>query len=259
MAWWHVMPTADALVQVEIDGAIATITLDSPSNRNALSRRLVDELGAAFDTARDPGVRAVVLTATGTVFCSGADLSEAAGAGGGATGFASVLETLWEFPKTVVAKLNGHVRAGGLGLVAAADIVVAPTTATFAFAEVRIGVAPAMIAVLCCRRMTPRAVGRYLLTGERFDADAAAAAGLVTVVAEPGTVERCTAELLDQIKGTEPNAVATTKQLVRDLAALDVPAGLRHAEGVSQALFASPEAAEGIAAFKEKRPPRWQV
>ena len=248
------------LVHLDVDGPIATITLDSPANRNALSNRLVGELHAHLETALRPEIRAVVLTGTGTVFCSGADLSEATGgAGGGGPDFPAVLELLWEFPKTVVARLNGHVRAGGLGLVAAADIVIAPATASFAFAEVRIGVAPAMIAVLCARRMTPRAAGRFLLTGERFDARTAVEAGLVTIVTEPEELDGRTAELIHEIRATEPNAVAATKRLLRELGTLDVPAGLRHAEQVSKALFASPEAAEGIAAFKEKRPPAWQV
>lgn len=256
---WHRKRVNAPLVHLDVDGPIATVTLDSPANRNALSNRLVGELHAHLETALRPEIRAVVLTGTGPVFCSGADLSEATGgAGGGGPNFATVLEMLWEFPKTVLAKLNGHVRAGGLGLVAAADIVVAPTTASFAFAEVRIGVAPAMIAVLCARRMTPRAIGRFLLTGERFDARTAVEAGLVTIVTEPGELDARTDELIHEIRGTEPNAVAATKRLLRELATLDVAPGLRHAEQVSKALFASPEAAEGIAAFKEKRPPAWQ-
>lgn len=248
------------LVHLGVDRAVATITLDSPANRNALSTRLVAELHAALEAAREPAVRAVILTATGSVFCSGADLSEAAATGGGAApGFRDVLESLWEFPKPVVAKLNGHVRAGGLGLVAAADIVIAPAGATFAFAEVRIGVAPAIIGVLCCRRMSPRAAGRYLLTGERFDAREAMDSGLVTIVAEVDEIDARTEAVLDDIRGTEPNAVAATKALLRDLPGLSVAAGLRHAETISAQLFGSAEAAEGIAAFKEKRPPRWQI
>ncbi|GAC1605211.1 MAG: enoyl-CoA hydratase family protein [Acidimicrobiales bacterium] len=247
-------------VHLEVVDGIATVTLDSPHNRNALSRQLVSELAAHLETTRDDhGVRAVVLTATGTVFCSGADLTEAA-AGGGAGGpkFAGILETLWELPKPTVVKLNGHVRAGGLGLVAGADIVVAPSDATFAFAEVRIGVAPAMIAVLCMRRMTPRALGRYLLTGERFDAQAAVEAGLVTRAVASDQLDAVVDAVLTDLRATEPNAVAETKALLRVLTGMGVAEGLAHAEAVSARLFSSPEAAEGIAAFKQKRPPSWQ-
>lgn len=252
-------PTAER-VHLEVADGIATVTLDSPHNRNALSRQLVGELAGHLATTRqDHSVRAVVLTATGTVFCSGADLTEAANGGGaGAPGFAGILETLWELPKTVVVKLNGHVRAGGLGLVAGADIVVAPSDATFAFAEVRIGVAPAMIAVLCMRRMTPRALGRYLLTGERFDADAAVEAGLVTQAVGRDQLDSVVDAVLADLRATEPKAVAETKALLRGLPGMGVAEGLAHAEAVSARLFSSPEAAEGIAAFRQKRPPSWQ-
>ena len=246
------------LVHVDVVDHITTITLDSPDNRNALSQQLLAELDDAVLGARDDNdVRAVVLTATGTTFCSGADLSGATSAGARAVPFVEILSTLWSYPKTVIARLNGHVRAGGFGLVAAADVVIAPTSASFAFSEVRIGVAPAVIAVLCQRRMTPRAAGRYLLTGEVFDAQTAREAGLVTVVVEPDELDAATAEIVHAVRQTEPNAVAATKRLLVDLPSLNVDDGLRQAEAISTALFGSPEAAEGIAALKERRAAAW--
>ena len=247
-----------SLVHVDVVDHITTITLDSPDNRNALSQQLLAELDEAVRGARDDNdVRAVVLTATGTTFCSGADLSGATSAGARAVPFVEILSTLWSYPKTVIARLNGHVRAGGFGLVAAADVVIAPTSASFAFSEVRIGVAPAVIAVLCQRRMTPRAAGRYLLTGEVFDAHTAREAGLVSVVVEPDELDAATAEIVHAVRQTEPNAVAATKRLLVDLPSLSVDDGLRQAEGISTALFGSPEAAEGIAALKERRAAAW--
>jgi methylglutaconyl-CoA hydratase len=246
------------LVHIDVVDHITTITLDSPDNRNALSQQLLAELDEAVRGARDDeDVRAVVLTATGTTFCSGADLSGATSAGARAVPFVEILSTLWSYPKTVIARLNGHVRAGGFGLVAAADVVIAPTSASFAFSEVRIGVAPAVIAVLCQRRMTPRAAGRYLLTGEVFDAHTAREAGLVTVVVEPDELDAATAEIVHAVRQTEPNAVAATKRLLVDLPSLSVDDGLRQAEAISTALFGSPEAAEGIAALKERRAAAW--
>ena len=246
------------LVHVDVVDHITTITLDSPDNRNALSQRLLAELDEAVRGARDDrDVRAVVLTATGTTFCSGADLSGATSAGARAVPFVEILSSLGSYPKTVIARLNGQVRAGGFGLVAAADIVIAPTSASFAFSEVRIGVAPAVIAVLCQRRMTPRAAGRYLLTGEVFDAHTAQETGLVTVVVEPDDLDAATAEIVHAVRQTEPNAVAATKRLLVDLPSLGVDDGLRKAEAISTALFASPEAAEGIAALKERRAAAW--
>lgn len=246
------------LVHLEVDNLVGTITLDSPHNRNALSQQLLSELDSHLQAAAtDERVRGVVITGTGNTFCAGADLSGATAPGVRSVPFVEILEQLWHYPKTVVARLNGHVRAGGTGLVAAADIVVAPTSATFAFSEVRIGVAPAIIAVLCQRRMPPRAASRYMLTGEVFDATTAVDAGLVTIAVEPDELDGVTAQILDAIRLSEPNAVAATRRLLVDLPAMEVGTGLRHAEKISTALFDSPEAAEGIAAFREKRPPKW--
>ena len=246
------------VVHVDIRERIATITLDSPSNRNALSQQLLDELADHLATAgRDPGVGGVMLTATGTTFCSGADLKNPPRPDSGGVTLPAVMTMIWEFPKPVVIKLNGHVRAGGTGLVAAADIVVAPTSATFAFTEVRIGVSPAIISVLCVRRMASRALSRYCLTGEAFDARAAEACGLVTLAVEPGQLDPVTAELLAAIRLTEPNAVGITKRLLRELPTRDISDGFAEAEAISAALFASEAAAEGMLAFREKRPPKW--
>jgi enoyl-CoA hydratase/carnithine racemase len=250
----------DELVHLDVVDRIATITLDSPENRNALSRRLMAELGAHLTTAwEDPEVRGVLLTATGTVFCSGADLRDPPGAEptSGEVTVPELLTNLWGAPKTVVLQLNGHVRAGGIGLVAAADIVVAPRRATFAFSEVRLGVAPAIVAVVCGRRMQPRALARYMLTGASFDAFAARDAGLVTLAVEDDALASTVAGLLDDVRLTEPNAVRVTKNALVRLPALSLTDGLAWAEEVSRERFRSPEAAEGIAAFREKRAPSW--
>jgi enoyl-CoA hydratase/carnithine racemase len=250
--------TDTELVHLQIEHLIGTITLDSPHNRNALSQHLLAELDAHLRTAAAADdVRGVVLTGTGNTFCAGADLSGATAPGVRSVPFVEILAQLWHYPKTVIARLNGHVRAGGTGLVAAADIVIAPTSSTFAFSEVRIGVAPAIIAVLCQRRMPARAASRYMLTGEVFDASAAVAAGLVTVAVEPDELDAATERVAEAIRLTEPNAVAATRRLLVDLPAMSIGDGLRHAEAISTALFESPEAAEGIAAFREKRPPKW--
>jgi methylglutaconyl-CoA hydratase len=250
------METAE-LVHLSVSDRIATVTLDSPHNRNALSRQLLVELAGQVGAAiADPGVRGIVLTHTGGVFCSGADLSDPPRAGDeSAVTVPDVLRLLWRCPKATVVELNGHVRAGGLGLVAAADIAVAVTTATFAFTEVRIGVAPAMIAVVCGRRMHPRAVSRYWLTGETFDAATAVDTGLVTMVADDPSA--AVASLAAAIRLTEPRAVTVTKGLITDLPAMSVDEGLTHAEAISVELFATDTAAEGIAALRQKRPPSW--
>ena len=171
----------DRLVGVEDVDGVRTVTLDSPSNRNALSFRLLDELAAALgEAAADGTVRVVVLTGAGTVFCSGADLSERGSAA--PNRMPEVLRTLAECPKPVIARVNGAARAGGLGLIAAADIAVAAEAATFAFTEVRVGVAPAMILVPLLRVFEPRFLALAVLTGEPYTAAEAAAAGLLSAV-----------------------------------------------------------------------------
>jgi methylglutaconyl-CoA hydratase len=246
------------LVHVERTGALSTITLDSPENRNALSNQLLSELAAAIDGAReDPGVRGILLTATGTVFCSGADLSTPGAVASAPVTRVDVLTSLWEHPKAVMVVLNGHVRAGGIGLVAAADIVVSPPSATFAFSEVRIGVAPAIIAVLSSRVMAPRALSRYMVTCEVFDANVARDAGLVTLVADGEALGDAVRELSDAISQGEPRAVAETKALLRSLPELSVAEGFSRAEALCVELFATQEAREGIAALRAKRRPPW--
>src|SRR3954453_3882678 len=176
------------LVHYSVDRAIATVTLDSPSNRNALSAQLVGELSAHLAAAAaDEAVRAVVLTHTGTVFCAGADLKEQATEGGpeeGTRRMLALLRSIVELPKPVIARLDGAVRAGGLGIVGACDIGVASERATFAFTEVRLGLAPAIISLTTLGRMSERAVSRYYLTGETFGATAAAESGLITLAAD---------------------------------------------------------------------------
>jgi methylglutaconyl-CoA hydratase len=241
------------------------LTLDSPHNRNALSAQLVEELADGLaGAAGDRSVRVVVLTATGTVFCSGADLSErtapSEGTGAATSRLPEILAMLRTAPKPVVARVGGHARAGGMGLIAACDLAVATTGCTFGFSEVRVGVAPAMILVPALRVMEPRFLRQATLTGESFGAAAAAEAGLLTDVVEDdkaldGWVEAAVGAILQ----SAPDAVAATKALLDELAALPWSEGLAVAQARSAALFAGAEAAEGMEAFLEKRTPPWVV
>ncbi|HWG74222.1 MAG TPA: enoyl-CoA hydratase-related protein [Acidimicrobiales bacterium] len=246
----------DELVHMSAMGGIAKITLDSPANRNALSDRLVEELETRLGTAlADGAVRAVHLTATGTVFCAGADLK-----GGGSavtSGFPRILAAVLGSAKPVVAEVNGHVRAGGVGLVAACDIVVAPAGATFALNEVRLGLLPAIVAVPLLRRVSARALTRWLMTGEAFGAEEAAAAGLVSMAVPDDRVAEVTAAVLDALRLGAPGALAGIKPLLASVACRGVDDGLVWAAAESAGRFASEEAAEGLAAFRGHRPPRW--
>ena len=233
------------------------LTLDSPANRNALSRALVTELGDHLaGVAGDESVRAVAITGTGNTFCAGADLKDPP-VQAGPTSFASVLQTLWDFPKPVVIAVNGHVRAGGFGLLASADLALGVESSTFSFTEVRLGLVPAIISVLCLRRMTTASASRYLLTGEQFGPAEAVTAGLIQEVVADGELASSLDRALETFRRCEPEALRQTRALLRAIPEMDVPAGLEHARMVSEAAFASDAAAEGIASFREKRLPRW--
>ncbi len=249
----------DSLVGVQHEGGVRTLTLNSPENRNALSARLLEELELALrDATRDAEVRAVVITGAGTVFCSGADLSERGSAA--PNRMPAILTTMVESPVPVIARVNGHARAGGLGLVAAADMAVAPESATFAFTEVRVGVAPAMIMVPALRVMDPRFLARMTLTGERFGAHEAVAAGLLSAAtADLVTLDEWVAEQTTAIRQAAPGALRATKGLLRDLPGHDWEEGLRTSAAISADLFAGAEAAEGMEAFLQKRRPSWDT
>src|SRR5215475_10246397 len=208
------------VVHSEVSRGVATLTLDSPANRNALSVAMIDQLLAALDTAqRDDAVRVIVLSHTGTVFSSGADLKETAAAlAAGQVPTARLgdaLIAIWESGKPVVARIGGAARAGGLGLIAAADIAICARDATFAFTEVRIGVIPAVISAAVLPRLDARAAAELYLTGESFDGVRAAEIGLVTIVVDgeelEATVDRYTTML---VRGA-PGALAGAKALLR--------------------------------------------
>ncbi|MFD8223211.1 enoyl-CoA hydratase family protein [Streptomyces massasporeus] len=234
--------------------AVETLSLDSPHNRNALSAALVGELaGALTDAGKDTGVRAVVLTHTGNTFSAGADLKDPPPP----EALVALLRQIIELPKPVVARVTGHVRAGGLGLLAACDIAAAATDATFAFTEVRIGVAPAVISLPLLPRTNPRALARHYLTGERFDAAEAQATGLITTCADD--VDTALEPILDGLRRSAPDALAETKRLLtaRVLEAFDRDAA--DLTALSARLFSSPQAREGMTAFLERRDPAWVV
>lgn len=237
------------LVNVATVDGIATITLDSPANRNALSQQLLVDLHAALDDAERDNARIMVLTHTAPAFCAGADLKERSTGRVDSTSFVRAIERLGTMPAPVIAAVDGPVRAGGIGLMAACDLVVVNPTITFAFTEVRIGVAPAIITAPILQRCGWSKLAAPYLTGEVFDAAGALDMGLVTHITDDvaGTV----AELSRGILLGGPKAVAATKALLRKTHAMT------ELQALSESLFTSEEGREGMAAFAEKRPPRW--
>ncbi|MEE1789613.1 enoyl-CoA hydratase family protein [Streptomyces sp. BE308] len=244
--------TLRALSEPTHDRGVTTLALDSPANRNALSARLVSELSTALDAcAADDSVRAVVLTHTGNTFCAGADLTSPPDP----AVFVALMRRVLALPKPVVARVTGHVRAGGLGLLAACDISVAGPAASFALTESRLGLAPAVISLTLRPRLDPAAASRYYLTGERFDATEAARTGLVTLAAED--VDKALVPVLDGLRRASPQGLMASKEL---LTATVLKSFDQHAEDLiarSAALFASAEAREGMTAFLERRDPAW--
>jgi enoyl-CoA hydratase len=256
----------DALVEyagpAAVAGPFARLTLNSPHNRNALSTALVSQLHQGLrDAAADPAVRAVVLGHSGGTFCAGADLSEASGAdpydmaAARARELTALLRAIIESPLPVIAALDGHVRAGGLGLVGACDIAVAGPRSTFALTEARIGVAPAIISLTLLPKMSARAAARYYLTGETFDAGKAAEIGLITTAADDVDTE--VAKLLADVGRGSPHGLAASKALTTAAVLEGFDRDAERLSAESARLFVSDEAREGMLAFLQKRPPSW--
>lgn len=240
---------------------VATITLDSPANRNALSAQLRRELTEHLDAAiADEAARVIVLTHTGTVFCAGMDLKESRGAGAEAQGVNEVpriLATIWESPTPVIARLTGPARAGGVGIVAACDLAIAAEEATFAFSEVRIGVIPAVISVTVLPRLLPRPAHELFLTGETFDARRAVEIGLLNRAVPAAEVDAEVARYAAMLRLGAPRALAGAKELLRRTPVGELNEDFAQMNTLSAGYFAGEEGQEGIRAFGEKRKPSW--
>ncbi len=246
----------------EVKDGAAWITLNRPQNRNALSAVLVTELHGHLAAAdRDKDARCIVITGNGPAFCAGADLKNPPGQaapGGMAVPYPDVLTAILESPKPVLAAVNGAAFAGGLGLVGAADIAICVEDAPFSFSEVRIGVIPAVISVVCLRKLGTHHGMRLFLTGARFSGAQAVEMGLAHRAVPSDRLVEAVQEEIDLIALGGPGAVAECKKLVRRVPELSITEGFAITTAWSTRMFGSAEAAEGMAAFREKRPPAWQ-
>jgi enoyl-CoA hydratase/carnithine racemase len=244
------------LVHYSVADAVATITLDSQHNRNALSRQLVAELFDGLERAAgDPDVRVVLITAAGRVFCSGADLSEASSEGmdEGTRRIVALQRLIVSMDKPVVARLAGAVRAGGIGIVAASDIVVAAEDATFALTEVKLGLAAAIISLTVHARMSPRAAALTTLGGEVFSGTEAASYGLVTTAVPAEELDAEVARVCASLATGAPQGLRESKRILnRDLLARIDAHGDEMAE-LSSRLFASDEAREAMTEFLSRK------
>ncbi len=244
------------LVHLDVADGVATITLDSEHNRNALSKQLVTELAGHLTAAdADDAVKIVLIRSAGRVFCSGADLSEAAGGGmeQGALTLIALQRQIATMSRPVVVELGGPVRAGGLGIVGAADLVIAAASVTFALTEVRLAVAPAVISVTLLERFSSRAAADLFLTGRSFGAAEAAAAGLITRVVPDGELREAVTAVLGDLALGYPQGLRETKKLLNhDLVARIDSLGEELA-AQSAELFGSDEARTAMLAFLQSR------
>lgn len=252
---------------IACDGAVAHITLTQPEVRNAFSDEAIADITAAFlEVGARPEVRAVVLAAEGPAFCAGANLhwmrrmadytreENVQDAGK----LAEMLRVIYECPKPTIARVQGDVYAGGMGLVAACDIAVSVDTAGFCLSEVKLGLIPATISPYVIRAMGARAAHRYFLTAERFGAAEALRIGFVHEVVAADALDAKVEALLKALTSASPNAVRACKKLVLDVAEREINAGLIAAtvQGIAD-IRASGEGKEGVQSFLHKRKPAW--
>ena len=252
---------------IACDGAVAHITLTQPEVRNAFSDEAIADITAAFlEVGARPEVRAVVLAAEGPAFCAGANLhwmrrmadytreENVQDAGK----LAEMLRVIYECPKPTIARVQGDVYAGGMGLVAACDIAVSVDTAGFCLSEVKLGLIPATISPYVIRAMGARAAHRYFLTAERFGAAEALRIGFVHEVVAADALDAKVEALLKALTSASPNAVRACKRLVLDVADREINAQLiaDTVEGIAD-IRASSEGKEGVQAFLQKRKPAW--
>lgn len=246
------MTTFEDVIRYETADGIATITLDSPANRNALSRALVTGLDLALRAAEaDESVKVALIQSSGAVFCSGADLSEALGEGmeAGALRIVALQRLIATMSKAVVTKNLGAVRAGGIGIIAAADIAIAAEDSTFALTEVKLGLAAAIISLTVHHRMNPRAAALTTLGGEKFSGSQAAAYGLVTEAVPADQLDARVAEVCASLATGAAQGIRESKRILnRDLIER-IDAHGEEMATLSARLFASDEAREAMTAF----------
>jgi methylglutaconyl-CoA hydratase len=248
-------------VEVVLADGVLTVTMADEAKRNALSRELVRSLTEAFDAAdADPTVRVVVLTNTGTTFCAGADLSERAGATADMPPPALPPELFTRFarsPKPYVGRIAGHCIAGGMGLAAAMDISVAVDDARFGFVEVRIGMAPAMISVVCLPKLRDADARSTFLRGNRFSGAEAARIGLVTTAVPRADLDASVQAVVDDLLLGSPTAIAATKRLLAEVPTMRPDEAAMWTAALSAEMFGLPDAQAGMQAAREKRPAPW--
>ncbi len=248
-------------VKTTTEQGVTTVTLADVENRNALGAAVLNGLHDAITAANtDPEIRAVVVTNEGSTFCAGANLKEQSGAASGARpklGFDELLDQIQRSPTPIVGKIRGHVVGGGNGLAAALDISIAADDVKFGFTEVRLGVAPAIISVVCLPKMRPGEAMEAFLRGNRFPAARAAELGLINRAVPAAELDAAVDEVLADLRKGGPQALGHAKRLVYDVPRMEQKEAFGWTARLSAELFRGDEAKEGMAAFLGKRPAKW--
>ena len=251
-----------SVVERELTGGVLTVTLADETNRNALSAQLISDLVAILDQAdTDPNVRVVVLTNAGSVFCTGANLRERSGRTEPTTDLrvdpGDLFSRFRASPKPYVGRIAGHCVAGGMGLAAAMDVSIAIDTAKFGFPEVRIGVAPALISVLCIPKMRSAEAASAMLRGNRFLAPEAQRIGIINSAVPADHLDAEVDSVVRDLMAGGPDAIAHTKKLLSRVPDMEYDEAIDWAKELSAELFKTDEAKEGMTAYLEKRPASW--
>ncbi len=253
-------------LKLEIEGRIATLTLNRPEKRNAISRAMMDELLAALDEVFAGPARVVILAGAGKAFCAGMDLEELKALATqtpeqhleDSRRIAGLLRSVYTFPKPLIAAVNGPAIAGGCGLATLADFTLAAPEATFGYTEVRIGFMPAIVSVFLLRQVGEKHARDLLLTGRIIGADEAYRLGLVNEIVPSEKLLDRARELASALFEASPTSLVHTKRLLREVAAPDLEIQLEHAIAENARIRSTADFREGLASFLEKRKPQWR-
>jgi methylglutaconyl-CoA hydratase len=252
-------------IQVVHDSGIATVTLNRPEKRNAISFELIDDLLRAFHEIAESDARVVIVTGAGKAFCSGMDLANLKALLGqtaeqnlkDSETMARLFRCLYEFPKVTIAAVNGAAIAGGTGLALLCDFTLAVPEAKFGYTEVRIGFVPAIVSSFLLRQVGEKQARDLLLTGRLFDAAEAARLGLVNEIVPAERLMARTRELAAQLIENSPISLRATKQLLTDHARTELDGQIDAAVRENAAIRRRADFHEGITSFLEKRKPVW--
>lgn len=245
------------MIDVASTAEVVTITMNAPERANALRIAAIDEITSVVASARESGPRVTVITGSGNSFSAGADLRAVESPVDRAAAFLRLYDAISACPIPVIARVNGHAYGGAIGLIAACDLSVAVSHATFGFTEPEMGMVATSAAIPFVRRVRRSDAAELLLTSRRFTADHAAAIGLVNRSVDPDELDRTVNEYVDGIRGGGPNALATSKLLVRELHRHDGSDVAALSLRLTAQVMAGTEAAEGRAAREQRRPPSW--